>query len=88
MADEKDSTPKAEKPQAAAPAPAATPAEGAKDHCKVTKMTLPQVEAALENAQKHMGGYYSAYAQSLLAKREALQGQPSAGSAKSKRKAT
>ncbi len=78
-----ESEKKENKPQAAAQAPA----EGsAKSKPKVTRMTLQQVDAALENAQKHMGGHYSTYAQSLLAKRAALLNHPGPVPAKSKRK--
>lgn len=77
-----ESEKKDNKPEAAAQAPA----EGSKSKSKVTRMTLHEVDAALENAQKHMGGHYSAYAQSLLAKRAALLNHPNPVSAKPKRK--
>ncbi|MDD5216564.1 MAG: hypothetical protein PHN49_10435 [Candidatus Omnitrophica bacterium] len=39
---------------------------------KVTRMSLPEIEAAIANVGKQMGGYESHYAQVLLARREIL----------------
>ena len=39
---------------------------------KVTQMTMEQVEAALANVEKNMGGFGSHHAQSLLARKAVL----------------
>lgn len=41
---------------------------------KITKMSLVQVEKALESAKGKMGGYNSHYAKSLLARKKVLEG--------------
>ena len=68
MSEKKDAEPQ----EVAAPKPAA---KGDHPHrVKITQMTLEQVEAALENANKTMGGLHSHYAQALLARKEILKG--------------
>ena len=42
---------------------------------KITRMSLTEIEKALEQAQKQMGGNGSAYARFLLARREVLKAQ-------------
>lgn len=41
-------------------------------HVKISKMTLAQVEEAIERTQKQMGGPHSSYALSLAARRDSL----------------
>ena len=43
-----------------------------KEMKKLSKMTLEEVNQALENAQKHMGGYQSAFARALLVRKREL----------------
>ncbi len=43
-----------------------------KHHTKVSKLSLSELDAALENAQKHMGGLYSKHALFLLEQRNVL----------------
>ena len=60
---------------AAAPAPREVkpkPSSNKPHHIKVTQMSSSEIDAALEMAKKHMGGFTSHYAQALLARREVL----------------
>ena len=68
--DKKEKKPEAAKPEVKKDDKAAGDAAG--KHKKVTKLTLKEVDAALEGIQKTMGGYQSRYAETLLAQREVL----------------
>jgi len=68
--DKKEKKPEAAKPEVKKDEKASGDATG--KHKKLTKLTLKEVEAALEGIQKAMGGYQSRYAQTLLAQREVL----------------
>lgn len=52
---------------------------------KVSRMSLNEIDTALKNVEATMGGFNSAYARQLLARKEMLQ--PSRGHSVSKRKA-
>ncbi len=41
-------------------------------HCKISRMDLKQVEAALAKVEKEMGGLHSQYARMLVARMESL----------------
>jgi len=80
----KEQAPKAEKEPKKAPRPAEAevqevPSSSGGDkkrkHPKVTHMSLSQVEKALENTRKQMGGYQSRHARNLLARKAVLAGQ-------------
>ena len=57
-----------------APRPKVTQKKVAK---KLSRMSLQEIEAALENAKEKMGGYGSSRARKLLARREQLMAQSS-----------
>ncbi len=47
-------------------------ADHQKHHAKISRLSLSEIDAALENAQKHMGGLYSKHALFLLEQRNVL----------------
>lgn len=68
-----------EEKKKSAPAPAAQASEPAKPtesaqphHPKISRMTLPQVEKALDSAKQHMGGLQSAYGSALRGRQAIL----------------
>ncbi len=59
-------------PAAKEPAPRPQAKEAKPRHLKISRMSLRDIEQALEGAQRHMGGLHSQYARALLARKEFL----------------
>jgi len=71
--DEAKSKPQPSKKQEpAVEAQASAPTESKSRHPKVTAMTLAQVETAISDCRKKMGGDQSRHVRSLIAQREVL----------------
>ena len=71
MAEEKEA-PEKKEAKAEKPKAPARPNGPKQAHKKVTKMSLEEVEKAMEGVQKHMGGFHSGFGQALLARKAAL----------------
>lgn len=63
---------KEKKGQSAKPAKPKKPTIVKPNRKKLSHLSFEEVEAALENAREKMGGYHSAYAKSLLGRRDLL----------------